>query len=289
MLFRDRCDGIRVTGQHALNALMPYMMRGRNESAVYYEKEINIENALSYLKKIKTSQTSKKDQDRFTLFGLIMTVALRTITLYPQLNRFVHRRALYQRKHICFSYIVKQDFTIEAPEVNAKIYLDPVDSVSSINARVSDAILEARIHGEGEGERFANIFHKIPGGKAVLMTVYRLLDSINLAPWSLLRMDPLYTSIYFANLGSLGLDAPYHHLYEWGTASIFVAIGKAFSKELWHGGMRTRQRYIDLKITLDERIADGFVFAQAASTFQRLISRPELLDLSLEDLRRTLD
>jgi len=53
--------------------------------------------------------------------------------------------------------------------------------------------------------------------------------------------------------------------------------------------MRTRQRYIDLKITLDERIADGFVFAQAASTFQRLISRPELLDLSLEDLRRTLE
>jgi len=106
------------------------------------------------------------------------------------------------------SYIVKQDFTIEAPEVNAKIYLDPVDSVSSINARVSDAILEARIHGEGEGERFANIFHKIPGGKAVLMKIYGLLDSLNLAPWSLLRMDPLYTSIYFANLGSLGLDAP---------------------------------------------------------------------------------
>ena len=267
---------------------MPYMMRGRNESAVYYEKEINIENALAYLKTTKTSQTSKKDQDRLTLFGLIMTVALRTIALYPQLNRFIHRRALYQRKHICFSYIVKQEFAIDAPEVNAKIYLEPEDSFSSINARMSDAILEARIHGEGEGERFAGIFHKIPGGKAVLMTIYRLLDSINLAPWSLLRMDPLYTSIYFANLGSLGLDAPFHHLYEWGTASIFVAIGKAFSKELWHGGTRTRQRYIDIKITLDERIADGFIFSQAASTFYRLISRPELLDLSLEDLRKAL-
>jgi hypothetical protein len=101
-------------------------------------------------------------------------------------------------------------------------------------------------------------------------------------------MDPLYTSIYFANLGSLGLDAPFHHLYEWGTTSIFVAIGKAFSKELWHGGTRTRQRYIDIKITLDERIADGFIFSQAASTFYRLISRPELLDLSLEDLRKAL-
>lgn len=267
---------------------MPYMMRGRNESAVYYEKEINIENALAYLKTINTSQTSKKDQDRFTLFGLIMTVALRTISLYPQLNRFIHRRALYQRKHICFSYIVKQEFTIDAPEVNAKIYLEPEDSFSSINAKMNDAILEARIHGEGEGERFAGIFHKIPGGKAVLMTVYRLLDSINLAPWSLLRMDPLYTSIYFANLGSLGLDAPFHHLYEWGTTSIFVAIGKAFSKELWHGGTRNRQRYIDIKITLDERIADGFIFSQAASTFYRLISRPELLDLSLEDLRKAL-
>jgi len=101
-------------------------------------------------------------------------------------------------------------------------------------------------------------------------------------------MDPLFSSAYFANLGSIGLDAVYHHLYEWGTVSAFVVIGKVYSKELWHGTTRTRQRYINFKITFDERMADGFVFAKAGSAFYKLLSRPELLDLSEEELKKEL-
>lgn len=288
MLFKDRCDGSRVTGQHALNALMPYMMRGRNESAVYYEKEINIENALAYLRTLRKTQEAQGDQERFTLFGMIITATLRAVALYPQLNRFVHRRALYQRNHIAFSFIVKQEFDAEAPEVNAKVFLQPDDSFSTVSAKISAAILDARTNGEGDGERFANVFHKIPGGKALIMGVYRLLEMFNIAPWSLIRMDPLYSSVYLANLGSIGLNAPYHHLYEWGTTSVFMVIGKMFSKELWHGSTRTRQRYIDLRMTLDERIADGFLFAEAASALYKMLSNPSLLELPLAELREAL-
>jgi len=286
MLFIDRCDGTRVKGQHALNALMPYMMRGRNESAVYYEKEINIENALAWLKSCRAPDTSPSE--RLSIFGLILTAALRTLSLYPQLNRFVHRRAVYQRKHLTFSFIVKQQFSHDAPEVNAKVFFDPSDSIDTVQKKISQAIADARVHGEGEGERFARFFHHIPGGKALIMGVYRLLDTLNIAPWSLIRMDPLYSSIYFANLGSIGLDAPFHHLYEWGTTSIFIVIGKMHTKELWHGDKRIRQRYLSFKITLDERIADGLLFAEAASAFYRMISTPELLNLPLDALKSAL-
>jgi len=267
---------------------MPYMMRGRNESAVYYEKEINIENALAYLKKLKMAQETKEDQDRFTLFGIIMTAALKTMALYPRLNRFIHRRAMYQRRHLVFSFIVKQHFDQDAPEVNARLFFNPDDSFEAVSTQIRSAILGARTRGEGDGEQFADIFHKIPGGKALLVGIYRLLDRFNLAPWSLIKMDPFYSSIYIANLGSLGLNAPYHHLYEWGNTSIFLVIGKMFSKELWHGGTRVRQRYIDLRVTLDERIADGYIFAEAASAFSRMLSNPELLELPLDMLRNAL-
>lgn len=288
MLFRDRCDGRRVTGQLALNALMPYMMKGRNQSAVYYEKEINIENALAYLKKLKLTKATKEEQDRYTLFGIIITAALKTIALYPRLNRYIHRNAMYTRKFLAFSFIVKQHFDEDAPEVNAKLFLDPEDRFENVSDKINAAIADARERGEGDGERFANIFHKIPGGKALLIGIYRLLDYINLAPWGLVKMDPFYSSLYIANLGSLGLNAPYHHLYEWGTTSIFLVIGKMFSKELWRGGTRVRQRYIDFRVTLDERIADGYIFAEAASAFYRLISNPELLELSLDEIRSSL-
>ncbi len=286
MLFIDRCDGTRITGLHALNALMPYMMRGRNESAVYYEKEINIENALAWLKARRTLESSPAE--RLSVFSVVLTAALRTISLFPQLNRFIHRRALYQRRNIAFSFIVKQQFLHDAPEVNAKVFFEPTDSIEAVQKKISKAIADARVNGKGEGERFADFFHRIPGGKALIMGVYRLLDTLNLAPWSLIRMDPLYSSIYFANLGSIGLDAPFHHLYEWGTTSIFVVIGKMHTKELWHGATHTRQRYLNFKVTLDERIADGLLFAEAASAFYRMISKPELLDLPLAELQQAL-
>ena len=38
--------------------------------------------------------------------------------------------------------------------------------------------------------------------------------------------DPLFTSIFIANLGSIGYPAGFHHLWEYGTASIFGVMGK---------------------------------------------------------------
>lgn len=286
MLFFDRCDGRRVRGLHALNAMMPYLMRGRNESAVYYNKEINLENALAFIRLRKNSHPELADE--LTLFGLILAAALRTVALLPRLNRFIHRRAFYDRNHIAFAFIVKQKFEVDAPEVNAKVFLDPHDDLDTVCRKTQECILTARAHGEGDGERFVNIFHHIPGGKALLMGVYRLLDTLNLAPWSLLRMDPMYSTAYFANLGSLGLDAPFHHLYEWGTCGMFIVLGKLHTKEVRHGPNPIRQRYMDFRVSIDERIADGFYFAKAAAVFNRLISDPALLTISLEEVRREL-
>lgn len=76
-------------------------------------------------------------------------------------------------------------------------------------------------------------------------------------------------------MGSLGLKTPYHHLYEWGTASMFVSMGRVYRKECGKGAGR---RYITLKITLDERIADGIYFAHASSLLERFMKKPEELE-----------
>jgi hypothetical protein len=45
-------------------------------------------------------------------------------------------------------------------------------------------------------------------------------------PGPLMDAIPLYTSVYLVNAGSLGIDAPFHHLHETGTAGVVVSIGR---------------------------------------------------------------
>lgn len=293
MLFYDRPDGKKIKQPHAMNALMPYMMRGRNESAVYYEKDIDMENALHYIRgknsALASSSQSSNAEYSYSLFGLVLAALVRTVALRPELNRFIHKRGLYQRNHIAISFIVKQKMTEEAPEANAKVFFEPADTLDSVTKKINAAIRHAREYGEGgDGEKIAKLAHSIPGGKALMMALYRFLDRFNIAPWALIKTDPLYSTAYFANLGSIGLDAPYHHLYEWGNASIFVVLGRLFQKETIQGSPYTHHHYINFKVTLDERISDGLYFARSVALFARFFSHPELLQLPLDEVRELL-
>ncbi len=277
MLFVDRSDGRRCWDAKPLNAIMPYLMRRRNEAAVYFSKDVDVENALRYVRR----KNAELGDNRYSLFGLVLAAAQRTIAEKPELNRFVHRRGIYQRNHIAFSFIVKKRLSEEAPETNAKLFLEPTDTVDEVMRKFNAAV--AFVKGEGNespDEREVKLVHRIPGGKALSTFLFRLLDRFNIAPPSMIRADPLFASAYFANLGSIGLDAPFHHAYEWGTASVFVVLGRIFEKESAHaeGGGKPR-RHVTIKVTIDERISDGIYFAHAASRFLRFILKPELLEV----------
>src|SRR6188474_1066963 len=91
----------------------------------------------------------------------------------------------------------------------------------------------------------------LPGFLLVfLIGLLKRLYAIGLAPRSLVDTDPLYTSAFVANLGSiktpsgLGLGAAYHHLYEHGNCPLFVTIGGI------------RDGAITLRYTFDERVED---------------------------------
>ena len=293
MLFIDRPDGTRVRQAHALNAVMPYMMRGRNQSAVYYGKDVDVENALRHIRAKNSSlkaQNGTADPERYSIFSLALAAFVRTVAIRPELNRFIHGRALYQRSHIVASFIVKQKMTEEAPEGSAKVFFEPGDNLDEVTRKVNRAIAHVRELGEGgDGEKIAKVAHGIMGGKALLIGAYRILDRVNLAPWALIRTDPLYSTAYFANLGSIGLDAPFHHLYEWGNASFFVVMGKLTQRDGHHGSFGTKRHFMEFKATVDERITDGLYFARSASVFYRLMARPELLETSLDEARDILE
>jgi hypothetical protein len=280
MIFYDRWDGRRVRGLRAFNAILPYVMRNRNEAAVLFSRDIDVEAAMAYVRRRNGETPAGPGGERYSLFGLLIAAALRTIALKPRLNRFVHRRGVYQRRGICVSFIVKKALTEAATEGNAKIRFEPQDDIGSASEKINAGIEAARSGAPGPDDREFDLAHRLPLGKGAITLLFRILDRFNIAPAAMIEADPLFTSVYVANLGSIGLDAPYHHLYEWGTASIFMVVGRVFQKESRKGPHGPELRhYVNLKFTVDERIAEGIYFANAAALFQRLVSKPEALEL----------
>ena len=278
MIFRDRSDARRLK-LPAFNSMIPYLLKGRNASAVYFARDVDIENAVSYVHR----KNQELGGNRLNLFGLILAAAARTIAEKPDLNRFIKGHEVYQRKEISLSFIVKKNLTEAAKETNAKVRFLPGDTIWDAMDRISAAIDFARGEKPGPDDRIIEVMHRIPFGKIVATSVLYLLDNLNLTPASMIRTDPLYTSAYVANLGSLGLDAPFHHLYEWGTASFFVVVGRTFQKEVRQGdGNTSRHTHIGIKVTVDERISEGIYFAHAAALFQKYITHPELLETAPE-------
>lgn len=321
----DRSDGKKLTRLPPIQAVMPYLMRGRNESAVYFSKDIDVENALKFVHAKNADLESRRakqavpetkvhesnlqhedsptplefpkkgepvrndaehensDNDRYSLFSFVLCAAARVLELRPRLDRFVHRRGIYQRKDSSISFIVKKRLSVDAEETSAKVYIGKGMTLEDGTQEINSAIKAARSMTASASDIETKLAHTIPFGKATFTVIFRLLDHFNLVPSFLIKNDPLFTSIYFANLGSIGLDTPYHHLYEWGTASMFVVMGKMFQKDVpRHDGSVQRRHFINFKVSIDERIADGLYFAHSASLFHRIMLHPEMLDIAAE-------
>jgi hypothetical protein len=279
MLFIDRRDGKRVKDLDSFGAVLPYVMRSRNEAAVYFSKDIDVEGACRYALPSQGDAHDGEGSPKLGLFGIAIAAAVRTIALKPRLNRFVHGRAVYQRNEISVSFAAKNKPGRDGSEANAKVVFEPTDGLSVALGRIERGIRDATEGPPSAEERRVAMAHRLPLGKAIATSCFRLLDRVNLPPPATARADPLFASVYFANLGSVGLDTPFHHLYDWGTASIYVVMGRTFQKDVARpSGGSSPRHFVNFKITVDERIAESLYYAHAISLFQRLVGHPELLE-----------
>jgi hypothetical protein len=283
---RDRADGVLLRDVPPLRRVMPYLMRTRTESLVYFEQSIDVEGLLAWLDETNAGRPA---HERITLFHVVLTAIARAFRLRPELNRFVAGRRTYQRREIALSFIVKAAMRDEAPEYEAFLRFTGRESVDDVRRMVATAVDHARVDEdprlpEGKqtrdgADRLVEVFASWP--RPVLNVVARavaVLDYHGRLPSSFRDVVPLFTSAYVVNTGSIGVDAPFHHLYEVGTASVFVSIGRAAKRPVVDDdGAVVGWTCLALVYTLDERASDGFYFARTAEVFRRLVSEPDLL------------
>jgi hypothetical protein len=197
------------------------------------------------------------------------------------MNRFVAGGRLYDRSELSVAFSVKR----QKGNAKAKVAVVKLAAPTPLPLNVISERLKKTITRERSGERtYADkeydLFSMIPHGLLKKAPpLLKWLDSYGLLPRSFMANDPLFSSAFVANLGSIDMKAGHHHLFEWGNCPIFITVGRIEWAAVAGPEGVMNQRMLPLRITYDERIDDGMTARAGLHRLESLMAHPEeLLD-----------
>ncbi len=273
---KGRRDGRLIADLPSARRVVPHLMPTRLESTVYYPQHLDVENLVAWLEEVNANR-GPEEQLRF--FHVFLAAFARLYRRRPQLNRFISGRRTYEHRDISFAFTVKKEMTDEAAEVQTWITFTGTETADEVRDKVDEALVRARNHTRNESDKLVERLVQLPGPLlAGVASVAWALDSVNLMPRFLQDAIPLYASAYLVNLGSLKAEAPFHHLYQRGTASVFVSIGTIRPEPVVDdSGAIVARRRVDVIYTVDERVTDGFYLVRSAHLLQTMFDDPAAL------------
>ena len=272
----DRKDGFRLHKITPLFRLTPFIMRERDDSLVYYEFDCDITKAEKAMRALRQS-----DYRALSYTHLSMAAIARTMAEYPKMNRFVAGRRVYARKDMKFSLAAKTSISGEGKEYLLVTKVEPHDTLTEVARKFDEqlaTVFKENVTENGT-DKLLNFFGHFP--RLLLSFVVwavRTLDYYGLMPMALADALPFYSSAFVTNIGSIGGDSIYHHVYNFGTVSVFLALGgkKTVREVLADGSVRTSQK-ITFRICADERICDGYDYVTAMRAFKFYFEHPNAL------------
>ncbi len=273
-----RNDATYVADISPYKRIFPYIMPSRTESVVYHQFNVDLTKGIQFIKNLNKTEPG---QHQYRVFELFLAALLRTIVVRPYLNRFLMDYKYWQRNELSLNFVVKEEYTDESPEHSAVVYFENDMTFTEIASLINKRIEESR-KGDADNatDKAIEFFLKFPSWLLrFIIAIIRLLDKKGLAPKALRDADGLHVSAFVANLGSINLmGSPHHHLYEWGTTSLFLTMGALKRKRVVdEQGQRSFIDTMEVGVTLDERIADGFYFIKSISVLQHYLNNPHLL------------
>jgi hypothetical protein len=278
MIKKKRPDGTYLSNLPHFTRMMPYLMGSRTDSTIFFEQHFDVTHALEFVK--ERNQGSPPNEKRITFFQLFLCAAVRTLALRPKLNRFVSGYNYYQRNQIVFNFVAKKHLSDDGAEINITLAFAPDETLATLPAKVSAVVNRGRSDTGTEGDDFNALLMRLPRWAIRLVVrALRFLDYHNMLPGSLIKSLPFWASIFFTNVGSVGIDAPFHHNFNIGTCGLFIALGR-IRKERGGAEDGTAQVRDKVKVTFtyDDRIVDGIYCGRAIELFRGFVENPEQLE-----------
>ena len=273
----DRRDATRVRDADSMHQFMPYLIPGRCNNEAFIEEFIDLEKINEYLERKNADDPDYK----YTLFHVIAAAIAKVFYLRPKMNRFYAGDRLYQRDRIVLSFVAKRRFSDSGEEALIFLPCDENTTVDTVHDDICKKVSRVREGGEQDHSTdVMDILVKMP--RFALRLVRRFLYWTYYHDWtpqSMICEDPYQASVFISNLGSIKLNAAYHHLTNWGSNSVFCVIGKKGKYVTVNDEGKAEIRdQVKIGITLDERIADGYYYAKTIKLLRYVLHNPEILE-----------
>lgn len=280
-MFGKRADGRRLKKINPIFLLMPHIMKRRSDAQVFYSQEIPIAPLDEYI--------AKKDAEgiKMSYMAIIYASLVRIIAEKPLINRFVMNGKIYARNSIDISLVIKKGMSETADETPLKLHFDGSENIFDIRNRLEQTIIQNKeVTAENATDKLAKTLSFVPSWLIKFIVNFLMfLDRHELLPKFIIEASPFHTSAFLTNVGSLGIDSIYHHLYDFGTTGVFLAMGKKKKSLINVDEALAEEKTLSLRWVLDERICDGYYYANAVKLFNKYMKRPELLEANIEPVK----
>ncbi len=267
-MFGKRPDGDKIEKLSRMRAFMPFVSPRRNDALVLYKTEIEVDEALAFVDRYNEG---RDESQQVTLFHLYLRSLAIAFHARPGVNRFVAGGRLWQRNHVAVTFSAKQSIEDGAPMHTVKRIFPESETLEEMVESISGRLRKRRGGEVTRSDQEMNLALVMPVlGVRLVMWLLHKANMMGMLPKSMIDDDPLFTSIFIANLGSVGLDAGYHHLWEYGTCSNFGVIGKVHERA-------DGKRVMHVQYSYDERVEDGLYAALTMAQIKDRVEKPESL------------
>ena len=265
-----RCDGRKVSQDEPIYFLIPYFLTHRYDAMNMITVDIPEEPLRSYMNQ------KRKEGQPVNHMALLITAYLRTLDKYPDLNRFIGGRTIYEHVDKTVSMVVLKPGGGESMN---KITLDDKDTLFDVQKKIESFVDVSRNEEDDQSlDKAIKVLLKMKPLLGIGMAILRFADRHGLLPKALVKASPFHASMLISNLASIRTNHIYHHVYEFGTTSVSVTIGTMHEVPKRTTKGVVFERCIPLGVVMDERIASGLYFANAFNHFRKLLAKPEQLE-----------
>lgn len=289
-MFGKRPDGRKLKTLAPMEKIIPYIMKERHDSMNMYEDAFDCAPLDAYIKE-------KREQGiKITYMHILIAATVRMMALRPQLNRFVMRGAIYARPKIWVSFTIHHSLRDGDVESTIKVCFEGTETILEVAQKMDEAIVKETTEWKGSQEtengtdKLIKLLNHLPGSVfrwAVSFLMW--MDKHNILPRAIIELSPFHTSFFITNLKSLGINHIFHHVYDFGTTGIFLAMGKEKVVPVFDGDEVVKQKQLGFGMVSDERFCDGLYFSRSLRQMRKLMKNPALMEVPLEKKVEDID